>query len=77
MSTLSVVTDAHTPVEHEIRRIMALHGVRHRTVHARSHAGTALLVFEQIGASPSQAARMLDDVKALEAVRNATLDAQP
>ena len=72
----SVVTDAHVPIEHDVRRLLADRGLVPDVVHARALAGTSLLIVDQAGTSQAQADAVLGEICALEQVRSAEYEAR-
>ena len=73
-ATFSIFTDAHTPIEHEVRAILASRYLEPTRVRTRSYAGTAFVVVEQPGTNEAEASEVLDAVRALDAVRSAELE---
>ena len=73
-ATFSIFTDAHTPIEDEVRAILASRYLEPTRVRTRSYAGTAFVVVEQPGTNEAEACELLDQVRALEAVRSAELE---
>lgn len=73
-ATFSIFTDAHTPVEDEVRAILASRYLEPSRVRTRSFAGTAFVTVEQRGTNEAEASAVLAQVRALEAVRSAELE---
>ena len=73
-ATFSIYTDAHMPVEDEVRAILASRYLEPTRVRTRSYAGTALVMVEQPGTNEAEASAVLDQLRALAAVRSAELE---
>ena len=73
-ATFSIYTDAHTPVEDEVRAILGSRYLEPARVKTRSYAGTAFVVVEQPGTNEAEAEVVLEAVRLLPAVRSAELE---
>lgn len=73
-ATFSIYTDAHTPVEDEVRAILGARYLEPARVRTRSYAGTAFVVVEQPGTNEAEAEVVLAAMRLLPAVRSAELE---